>query len=107
MKMRQPKVGLSKLCWLFGVTRQAYYQSFHRNVYVEIEEELVLKEVISIRENHPRIGTRKLYIMLEKFMLEHQIKMGRDALFDLLSLHHLLIRKRRRHDERRVASGTA
>jgi putative transposase len=96
MKMRQPKVGLSKLCWLFGVTRQAYYQSFHRNVYVEIEEELVLKEVISIRENHPRIGTRKLYIMLEKFMLEHQIKMGRDALFDLLSLHHLLIRKRRR-----------
>lgn len=94
--MRQPKVGLSKLCWLFGVTRQAYYQSFHRNVYVEIEEELVLKEVISIRENHPRIGTRKLYIMLEKFMLEHQIKMGRDALFDLLSLHHLLIRKRRR-----------
>lgn len=96
MKMRQPKIGLSKLCWLFGVTRQAYYQSFYRDEFVGIEEELVLKEVISIRKNHPRIGTRKLYIMLEYFMLEHQIKMGRDALFDLLCLHGLLIRKRRR-----------
>jgi putative transposase len=96
MKMRQPKIGLSKLCWLFGVTRQAYYQSFYREEFVGIEEELVLKEVVSIRKSHPRIGTVKLYIMLENFMLEHQIKMGRDALFDLLSLHGLLIRKRRR-----------
>jgi putative transposase len=96
MKMRQPKIGLSKLCWLFGITRQAYYQSFYRTEFVEIEEELVLKQVISIRKNHPRIGTKKLHVMLEEFMLEHQIKMGRDSLFDLLSLHHLLIRRRRR-----------
>lgn len=94
--MRQPKIGLSKLCWLFGVTRQAYYQSFYRAEFQEIEQALVLKEVISIRNNHPRIGTRKLYIMLESFLLEHQIKMGRDALFDLLSLHTLLIRRRKR-----------
>ncbi|HBR12334.1 MAG TPA: IS3 family transposase [Chryseobacterium sp.] len=96
MKLRQPKLGLSRLCRLFGVTRQAYYQSFYREEFVGIEQELVLKEVLSIRKNHPRIGTRKLYVMLEQFMLEHQIKMGRDALFDLLSLHRLLIRKRRR-----------
>jgi len=81
---------------LFGVTRQAYYQSFYSDEFVEIEQELVLKEVISIRKKHPRIGTRKLYVMLEQFMLEHQIKMGRDALFDLLSMHHLLVRKSRR-----------
>lgn len=96
MKLRHPKIGLSRLCRLFGVTRQAYYQSLYREEFVEIEKELILKEVISIRKNHPRIGTRKLYVMLEQFMLQHQIKMGRDALFDLLSLHHLLIRKRRR-----------
>ena len=29
-------------------------------------------------------------------MQEHQIKMGRDALFDLLSSNHLLVRKRKR-----------
>ena len=46
MKMRQSTIGLSKLCWLFGVTRQAYYQSFNRVEFVKIEEDLVLKEVI-------------------------------------------------------------
>jgi putative transposase len=96
MKELRPNAGLSRLCWLFGITRQAYYQSFHREEFVEIEEELVLKEVITIRKKHPRIGTRKLYVMLEGFMLEHQIKIGRDALFDLLSEHQLLIRRRKR-----------
>lgn len=43
-----------------------------------------------------KMGTRKLYEMLEPFMLEHQIKMGRDALFNLLSINNLLIRKRRK-----------
>lgn len=96
MKQRKPNVGLSKLCWLFGVTRQAYYQSLSRAEFVGIEQDLVLKEVRLIRRDHPRIGTRKLYVMTEQFMLTHQIKMGRDALFDLLSLHGLLIRRRRR-----------
>ncbi len=42
------------------------------------------------------MGTRKLYDKLHPFMLDHQIKMGRDALFDLLSSNHLLVRKRKR-----------
>lgn len=42
------------------------------------------------------MGTRKLYEKLYPFMMEHQIKMGRDALFDLLSAHHLLVRKRKK-----------
>lgn len=41
------------------------------------------------------MGTRKLYEVLEPFMLNHQIKMGRDALFDLLSSNKLLVRKRK------------
>lgn len=96
MKERQPKVGLSRLCWLFGLTRQAYYQSLQVAEFVEVEQELVIREVIKIRKSHPRLGTRKLYIMMEQFMLEHQIKMGRDALFDLLSQHQLLVRIRKR-----------
>lgn len=96
MKMRKPKVGLSKLCWLFGVSRQAYYQSFYREEFVAIEQELVIKEVLEIRKNHPRMGTRKLYIMMESYMLQRQIKIGRDALFDLLSEHQLLVRRRKR-----------
>lgn len=41
------------------------------------------------------MGARKLYCLLQPLLLSHQIKMGRDALFDLLSANKLLIRKRR------------
>lgn len=42
------------------------------------------------------MGTRKLYVLLEPFLLEHSIKMGRDALFDLLAANQLLVKKRKR-----------
>ncbi len=34
--------------------------------------------------------------MLNDFRLEHKIKMGRDALFDLLSVNGLMVRRRKR-----------
>lgn len=60
------------------------------------EQELIISEVLRIRKKHRRMGGRKLYELLEPFMLEHQIKMGRDALFDLLAANHLLVRRRKR-----------
>lgn len=59
-----------------------------------LEHELVLHEVQNIRYKHPRLGGRKLYQLLEPFLLENQIKMGRDALFSLLATHNLLVRRR-------------
>lgn len=81
---------------MFGISRQAYYQYFWRESDYQIEEELVLKEVARIRQRQPMIGTRKLYGMLQGFMSEHQIVLGRDALFDLLAKNGLLIRRRAR-----------
>ena len=49
-----------------------------------------------IRTEHKVIGTRKLYDMLQPFMVEHNIKKGRDALFDLLAANQLLVKKRKR-----------
>ena len=49
-----------------------------------------------IRKEHKAIGTRKLYDKLQPFMIEHGIKMGRDALFDLLAANRLLVKKRKR-----------
>jgi putative transposase len=42
------------------------------------------------------MGGKKLHVLLADFMTEHQIKMGRDALFDLLADHYLLVRRKRR-----------
>lgn len=81
---------------LFGITRQAYYQFYWQAEETSFEQELVLKQVLQIRKRHPRLGCRKLLILLEPHLIEHQIKMGRDALFELLAAHHLLVRRRRR-----------
>lgn len=97
MKTNFSHIGLAKLCGWFGITRQAYYQDSWNEMDRGIEEEIILKEVFRIRTDHQRIGTRKLYEMLAPLLMLHQVKIGRDKLFDLLANHHLLIRRRRRN----------
>jgi putative transposase len=87
---------MGHLCLLLGITRQAYYQYYWWIKEQSFEGELVIQEVMELRKKHPRMGARKLYQLLEPFMLENQIKMGRDALFDLLAANQLLVRRRKR-----------
>jgi transposase InsO family protein len=89
-------MSLAHCCCLLGVTRQAYYQNSWDAESTTLEEELVVRQVRSIKKQQPVIGCRKLYVMLQPFLMEHGIKMGRDALFDLLASHRLLVRRRRR-----------
>lgn len=96
MKNHYPKIGLGKFCRLLGVTRQAYYQHFWHQEQYSFEDELILSEVIKIRKYHRHIGGRKLYELLQPFLLEHQIKMGRDRLFDVLSSNYLLVKRRKK-----------
>jgi transposase InsO family protein len=96
MKSNFSHIGLAKLCGWFGITRQAYYQNNWDGISTTLEEDLVIQKVKQIRQNHRRMGTRKLYEMLQPFMLEHQIKMGRDALFTMLSANQMLVRRRKR-----------
>jgi transposase InsO family protein len=78
------------------MTRQAYYQHYWQKEETSFEQELLIKEVLRIRKTHKKMGCRKLLVKLEAFMFDHQIKMGRDALFDLLAANQLLIRRRNR-----------
>ena len=96
MKGKFRLVGLDRICRLLGVTRQSYYQYHWRSQTRGLEQELVLKQVHHIRKKHRHMGGRKLYGLLSPFMREHRIKMGRDALFDLLSAHFLLVSKKRK-----------
>ena len=48
------------------------------------------------RKQHRGMGTRKMDGMLQLLMIEDGIKMGRDALFDLLAANRLLVKKRKR-----------
>ena len=96
LKERHPYLSLGRVCRLFGISRQAYYQRMEYLADYRMETNMLLKEIALIRASHPRIGGRKLYLMLEDFMLEHSIKMGRDGFFDLLSENGLLVRRRKR-----------
>jgi putative transposase len=96
MKDMHSSISLTRLCRLLGITRQAYYQHFWNVSDITIEQQLVLNRVREIRLIHPAIGGRKLYYLLQTFLIEHQIKMGRDAVFDLLAMNKLLVRKRKR-----------
>ena len=57
---------------------------------------IVLKLVKEIREDLPRAGVPKLHFMLQGKLAAHGIKMGRDALYQLLGEHGYLLRYRRR-----------
>ncbi|MFQ6602986.1 IS3 family transposase [Flavobacterium sp. C3NV] len=96
MKHNYPKIGLGKFCQLLGITRQANYQHFWHQEQLAFEDELIVLEVLKIRKNHRHMGGRKLYELLQPFLLKHQIKMGRDRLFDVLSANYLLVRRKKK-----------
>ena len=61
-----------------------------------IKDHLVLKLVSDIKKDHPKMGVRKTYRLIRDDMRALNIKMGRDALFDLLASEHMLVQKRKR-----------
>jgi len=97
MKESFTAVGIGKLCGLFGKTRHAFYdKEWHLNKKINNEFQ-VLEMIHMIRREMPKIGTRKLYYMLQTFYQEHNIKMGRDTLHALLRDNKLLVQPRKRY----------
>jgi putative transposase len=97
IKMQSCSRGLREVCRLLGYTRQAYYQYQKLSANWALKEDLVIQQVIRHRVIQPRLGGRKLLELMEPFMKDHAIDMGRDLLFDLLRDNDLLIRRRKRN----------
>ena len=96
MKQDYPRTGIAALCRLFGKTRHAYYDALWRQENSLVKEDIILQEVIHTRKQLPSLGTRKLHHVLQPRLALHKINIGRDYLYDLLSEHNLLIRRRKR-----------
>ena len=56
----------------------------------------MLESVRRIRTRMPHSGTRKLMEYIQKDLMDNNIKIGRDALFDLLRSYGMLVRKTKR-----------
>lgn len=87
---------IQTLCSLLGYSRQAFYKFVKHAEKEALQHDLILQEVLSIRKTQKRLGARKLLFKMDGFMKEHHIEIGRDAMFDLLATHKLLVRKRKR-----------
>lgn len=97
MKANYTKIGIGRLCMLFGKTRHAFYdKAWHQRERAELHQ-VVLELVAQIRREIPRIGTPKLYRMLKKPLQSQGLKIGRDALHELLLNEGLVIRSKKRH----------
>jgi len=83
-------------CSLLGYSRQAYYQYQKQQEKEALQAELIVQEVLRHRTLQKRIGGRKLFGMMQNFLQQHAIDMGRDAFFDVLREYGLLVRIRRR-----------
>ena len=76
-------------CTLFGIDRQVYYRKIKRSIIKQDKASLVVEMVLEIRRQMPRIGSKKLYYLLNKDL--QTLKVGRDKFIDILRANHLLI----------------
>lgn len=97
MRQRYPNASVKVICELFGKSRQAHYKQTQHEEKLVMKNAIIIKRVKEIRSDMPRIGTRKLYYLLAGTIQDHGIEIGRDSLFNLLSLYGMLVNKRKKH----------
>jgi putative transposase len=85
-------MSMSRTCRLFGISRQAIYRQEARCLEREKELLAVRQLVEKQRRVMPRLGTRKLYFLLEQSFAENGIKIGRDAFFAYLKREQMLVK---------------
>ena len=73
------------------MSRDAYYKRLKRRHERYVDEAVVLKVVDHIRQDEPRVGTRKLHDRLKKTGVE----IGRDKLFGLFRKSGKLIKPKK------------
>ena len=76
------------LCRLFGFTRQCLWKQVQVHYTEEIDNTAIINEVREIRKDMPRLGVRKLQLLLS----EQGHKISRDKLFDILRESGMLVK---------------
>lgn len=90
-------MNITAICRQLGYSKQAYYKTFYNSSIKTCCRSMAKQKVITIRATMPRLGTRKLYYLLKDEFSREGLKIGRDALFDILRESGLLIVKKRRY----------
>lgn len=89
-------ISVKKLCDFVDMTRQNFYAYKRERTKQNLDEDLIVSLVLDERKLQPRLGGRKLFYLLEDEFIKHGIEIGRDRFFDILRVHNLLVKKRKR-----------
>ncbi len=85
------------LCEIVKISRQSYYERQKKKQQWLFREEMLIGLVQEIRHRMPMIGGRKLHWMIKGDLEMMGIKLGRDAVFDILRRKELLIKPKKRY----------
>lgn len=92
-----PYGGVTALCKLFGVSKQAYYKARKEptDETKVLVEEIIVKYCEDVRQKDPNIGGKKLWFMFCR-QFPKELHVGRDRFADILSDNHLKLRQKKR-----------
>lgn len=86
------------------MTRQNYYARRQLRQRREVDEELVVGLVRMERSLQPRLGMRKVRVLLEGELAQAGVRIGRDRFLEVLRKHDLLLEPRRSQTPRTTQS---
>lgn len=78
-------------------SRAAYYKQIQGKTRQSLQAPILRELVMEQRQEMPRLGGKKLYHQIRSAMEAHQLKMGRDRLFEWLKANDLLVQPKKRY----------
>jgi putative transposase len=84
-------VSVAALCRKVGMTRANYYARRKARRRQQVDGELVVALVLAERRLQPRLGTRKMQVLIRRQLTVAGVKLGRDRLFEVLRDQGLLL----------------
>jgi len=82
---------VAAVCGRLGMSRQNYYARRRHRHRRAVDGELVAALVRQQRQQQTRLGTRKLYHLLQPALKQAGVRMGRDRMFEELRKRDLLL----------------
>lgn len=93
-------MSIGKACKLLGYAKQTFFKVRNSRIAREKEsariEAYILEKVRNIRKEIPRLGGKKLYYLINKDSERKKYKFGERRFFEILRLHNLLIKRKKR-----------
>ena len=84
-------MNVGAICRKLEMSRQNYYAGRKQRIRIKVDADFVAELVRQERKIQPRIGVRKLYLVLQPALEEAGITMGRDRMFEELRERELLV----------------